>query len=223
MYDRKEYMKQYRIKNREKRKEYNKQWFLNNGTTREEYMDKYRENNKEKIKEYSKTYYLNNEEKIKEYSKEHSKEHQNKNKEYHKEYYNKNKERLCEYHRQWNRNKRKRCPRFKLNYTIGNTVRRSLNGNKAGRHWEGLVGYSLDDLMKRLKSTIPKNYTWNDFLDGKLHVDHIIPISAYKFDKAEDFQFGECWALNNLRLLPAKENISKGDKIIKPYQLALKI
>jgi len=230
MCDKKEYMKQYRIKNREKRKEYNKQWFLNNGTTCKEYMDKYRERNKEKIKAYYKKNrekikenYLNNKEKCLKNSKEWQLKNREKVKEYRKKHYNKNKERLCEYHRQWNRNKRKTCPRFKLNYTLGDTIRRSLNGNKAGRHWENLVGYSLDDLMKRLKSTLPQNYNWQDFLDGKLHVDHIIPISAFEFDKPEDFQFIECWSLKNLRLLPAKENIIKGSKIIKPYQLALKI
>tara|TARA_Y100001963_G_scaffold159361_1_gene262739 strand:- start:1518 stop:1907 length:390 start_codon:yes stop_codon:yes gene_type:complete len=53
-FDRKEYMRQYRLNNKEKIKEYDK---------------KYRENNKDKIKINNEKYRLNNQEKIKEYFK----------------------------------------------------------------------------------------------------------------------------------------------------------
>lgn len=46
---------------------------------------------------------------------------------------------------------------------------------------------------------------------------------AFEFSKPEDFQFQKCWSLDNLRLLPAKENLAKKDKLIKPFQPSLKL
>ena len=50
-----EYLKQYRAKNKEHITEYKKQWRLNNKETISEYNKEYHENNKEKSKEYYKT------------------------------------------------------------------------------------------------------------------------------------------------------------------------
>lgn len=94
---------------------------------------------------------------------------------------------------------------------------------KGGRHWENLVGYSVKQLKRRLNRTMPKDYSWQDFMDGKLHIDHKIPISAFNFSKPEHEDFKRCWALKNLRLLPARENLSKSAKIIESFQPAFKI
>jgi len=104
---------------------------------------------------------------------------------------------------------------------ISSSIRIMLKGNKQGRHWEDLVGYELNDLIKRLKKTIPKGYTWQDYLDSKLHIDHIIPVSVFNFTKPEHLDFKKCWALKNLQLLPAKENLEKHNKLDKPFQPCL--
>lgn len=100
---------------------------------------------------------------------------------------------------------------------------KALKGNKAGRHWEDLVGYKLNDLIKRLKNTMPKDYCWQDFMEGRLHIDHIIPKSAFNYTNTEHIDFKRCWSLDNLRLLPAKENLIKHNKLYKPFQPALAI
>jgi len=227
MFDKKEWDRKYYAKNREKICKRRNQYRQNN-------LDKMRErdrnqaaNNKDKKRESNNKHRLKNKEYYKEYMKEYMKEYRKNNIEKisanRKEYREKNRETLRVCNNEYRKNKLIADPGFKLNRRIKEVIRRSLKGNKAGRHWEELVGYSLSDLMKHLKQTLPLNYTWKNYLDGTLHVDHIIPISAYEFDKSEEFQFKECWSLNNLRLLPAKENLTKGSKIIKPYQLALKI
>jgi len=94
---------------------------------------------------------------------------------------------------------------------------------KSGRHWEDLVGWTVKDLEKRLRKTMPKGHTWKDFKNGKLHIDHIIPISAFNYTKPEHTDFKRCWALKNLRLLPANENLVKHNRLEKPFQPALKI
>ena len=113
----------------------------------------------------------------------------------------------------------------KISRAIGQSLRRTklIKGNKNGRHWEDLVGYKLIDLIKRLKKTMPEGYNWQDFLDGKLHIDHKIPISAFNYTIPENPDFRKCWALENLRLLPARENIIKSNKLTKPFQPCLKI
>ena len=114
-------------------------------------------------------------------------------------------------------------PKYNLNRRIKGLIGLSLKGNKAGRHWESLVDYTLNDLIKRLNNTMPVGYTWKDFLTGKLQIDHIIPKKVFNFTKPEHTDFKRCWALSNLRLLPAKENLNKAAKLFRPFQPALKI
>lgn len=134
-----------------------------------------------------------------------------------------NPKRYKEGHRIYMNTRFKTDPKFRLNLKIGNVIRQCLGNNKAGRHWEILVGYTLNNLTEHLKKKIPKGYTWQDYLSGKLHLDHKIPISAFNFVKPEHTDFKRCWALDNLQLLPAKENLSKNDKLDKPFQPALLI
>ena len=73
------------------------------------------------------------------------------------------------------------------------------------------LGYSLHDLMAHLRQTLKDGYTWEDFLSGKLHIDHIKPHSLFEYSNYEDAQFKECWSLNNLRLLPKHINVKRGN------------
>lgn len=110
----------------------------------------------------------------------------------------------------------------RLRYRISNSMGAALRGNKAGRHWEDLVPYNLDQLYRRLRRTLPKGYVWQDYLDGKLHVDHKIPVSVFNFEKPEDDDFQRCFALKNLQLLPVRENIIKSNKLDRHFQPSLK-
>lgn len=105
----------------------------------------------------------------------------------------------------------------RLNKLMRNGIGKDLKSrrsSKSKKSWSDLVGYSASDLEKHLKKSLKKlpGYTWKDFLDSKLHIDHIIPINAFDYDSAEHPDFKRCWALENLQLLPAFENISKSDK-----------
>ena len=52
----------------------------------------------------------------------------------------------------------------------------------------------------------------------KEHIDHIVPKSHFRYEKPEDLQFKECWALHNLQPMWAKENLVKGNR---NYQMPL--
>ena len=111
--------------------------------------------------------------------------------------------------------------KHKLNDKISTLISKSLKNNKEGWRWESLLGYTLNDLIKRLKATIPEGYTWEDYLSSKLHLDHIIPIRAFDFNTEEDVELKQCWSLYNLRLYPAKDNVLKGDRINNSILLGL--
>jgi len=229
--DMKKYHHEYYIKNREEVREKQKQYYKNNRQkiikrSKQRYKDnpekaiiyqkKWRKDNPEKAKRY------HNSDKQKEYSKLYRKNNPEKSKERDKRYSENNYEKYRESQNRCRRNRYKISPKHNLNYKMKRAINRSLKGNKKGRHWENLVGYTLKDLIKRLKKTIPKDYTWQDFLSGNLHIDHIIPISAFNFSSPEHTDFKRCWALNNLRLLPAKENLKKSNKLDKPFQPSLR-
>lgn len=110
---------------------------------------------------------------------------------------------------------------YQLNKRIRERIRQSLKGNKNGRHWESLTNYTIEQLITRLTSTLPNGYDWQDYLEGKLHIDHIIPISAFNFSSPEHIDFQKCWALDNLQLLPAYENMSKSNKLKQSFQPSL--
>lgn len=168
------------------------------------YMEKYRKENREKILITMRDYYHKNKEKITVK---------------HKEYCQTHKEQINKYERERRRNN----PQYKLSRNISCSIYQSLKSGKNGKHWETILDYALDDLIKRLKKTIPKGFTWQDYLNGELHIDHKIPIYAFNFDSYDDLDFHRCFALENLQLLEATENMKKNKKIKKSFQPCLKI
>lgn len=227
--------------NKEDEKKYHKEYYINH---KKEYARRGRQyyiNNRDKVLEQGKLRHLKNKERRKQYYQSHKKEicekrkvYREKNREeingklreYHQNNKKLSKERSEKYKKRRNtllRNRRKTDLKFNLNSKMSNMICYSLKGNKNGRHWESLVGYTSNDLIKRLKKTMPDGFTWQDFLEGKLHIDHIIPKSVFNFTKPKHIGFKRCWALSNLQLLPMKENLTKANKLSKPFQPCLKI
>lgn len=119
--------------------------------------------------------------------------------------------------------RRKIDPKYKLKLCIATVIRQSLNGNKNGRHWESLVGYTLADLKCHLEKQFKPGMTWDNYGRNGWHIDHIIPISAFNFTSPDHLDFKLCWSLSNLQPLWAFENCSKHDKLEKPFQPSLAI
>jgi hypothetical protein len=184
---------------------------------------KYYQNNKDKISKYNKKYQEENREKVLKQKQIYREANKKRIAEYRKEYNKNNKNKILKHKNQYAKNKRKTDLKYNLSNRISRSIRHTIKDNKNGKHWESLVGYTTNDLIKHLQKTIPKGYTWQDFMEGKLHIDHIIPISVFNFTKPEHIDFKRCWSLKNLRLLPAEENLKKNNKLYKPFQPALKI
>jgi len=236
--DKKEYQKKYYIENRDKKIEYQRKWSKENSEYKKEYDKKYHIKNRAKSLEYSKQWREDNAEYKKICDRKWKKNNIKHTKEYYKIWRKNNHEHIKEYSREWHKNnhrevikkqniycknKRKTDLKYNLNRKVSSAMWKTLKNNKKGRHWEDLVGYNLIELIKRLKKTMPEGYTWEDYLKGRLHIDHKIPITAFNFSKPEHSDFKRCWSLKNLQLLPAKENLVKHNKLSRPFQLALKI
>ncbi len=119
----------------------------------------------------------------------------------------------------YRRGKNRTTPRVRLNKNISTHINLTLKGNKYGRHWEDLVGYSGEELRQHLEGLFTEGMNWDNY--GKWHVDHKIPKSVFNFTKPEHEDFKRCWALSNLQPMWAIENISKGAKLKKPFQPSL--
>ena len=143
--------------------------------------------------------------KYKEYQKEY-------NKEYQKEYQKTDK--FKEYLREWKKKERGINAKYKLDDNMSGAIWKALKGKKAGRKWEELVGYTVEDLIKHLESKFESWMNWNNYgiyEEGKFkwHIDHIKPKSLFNYNGPEDDEFKKCWELENLQPLEAIENIKK--------------
>ena len=123
------------------------------------------------------------------------------------EWYANNKDNINEYQRKYRKKSIKNLLtariRSLLNYSL-----RYRNIKKEGNS-KDILGYSIKQLEKKLAKTIPKGYTWQDFLNGKLDIDHIKPIKEFDYNNISDETFKECWNINNLRLLTVYDNRSR--------------
>ena len=104
-------------------------------------------------------------------------------------------------------NKKNQIPQNALRNSISAAMNKSLKNGKNGRHWEHLLGYTLSDLMKHIEKQFEPRMTWNNY--GEWHIDHIIPISVFNFEKPADIDFQKAWALDNLQPLWAHKNLQK--------------
>ena len=84
--------------------------------------------------------------------------------------------------------------------------------DKSGKSTEKILGYSRLDLMAHIEKQFTKGMNWEKLMLGEIHIDHIIPVSAFAVTSVESDGFSACWALSNLRPLWAAENLSKSDK-----------
>ena len=107
--------------------------------------------------------------------------------------------------------RRKQKIEYRINDAVSSSIYDALKKNKRGRSWEKLVGYTLSDLMKHLEKLFQPDMSWDNY--GEWQIDHCIPRSSFSFDSPDDFEFKQCWALENLQPLWAIDNIKKFNHI----------
>ena len=200
---------------RECQKEYRKAWYQQNREKIKEWGKAYYEQNAEKLKEQQKAYHKQNREKLKEKMKAYYKQNREKIKEQRKAYRKQNRDKI----RIYVRNKRKTNLNFKLADNLRKRVRLALNGKSKSKNTLKLLGCSVDFLKKYLENQFQSGMSWNNYGNPNgdhsecWHMDHIVPCAS--FDDLDDpKQQQKCFHYSNLQPLWAKDNISKGAKII---------
>jgi len=96
-----------------------------------------------------------------------------------------------------------------ISWRVENSTRARIHAALKGRTRGSLIGrldYSVQDLMRHLEGLFVEGMSWDNY--GKWHIDHIIP--CCKFDHSDDNEFKQCWSLENLQPLWARDNIRKG-------------
>ena len=98
-------------------------------------------------------------------------------------------------------------PELALRLRMSSAVRSALRNTSKSASWSALVGYSVADLRGHIERQFVRGMGWHNM--PKWHVDHIVPLSSFKFQSADDPEFRAAWALTNLRPVWARENLRK--------------
>lgn len=101
-------------------------------------------------------------------------------------------------------------PEGRIYHRLGQAIRSALRGAKRRCRWERVLGYTRADLRRHLEAQFTDGMTWERFLAGDIHIDHVKPRMAFSYSSMTDPQFTECWALANLRPMWADDNCSFG-------------
>lgn len=92
---------------------------------------------------------------------------------------------------------------------LDNCIRQAVKNQTNSKYFE-IVGYTCDQLKNHLEKQFTNDMSWKDFRNGKIHIDHIKPQSLFNLKDINDIK--ECWSLDNLQPLWAKDNIRKSNK-----------
>ena len=223
----KEYHKEYNLKNKERLKEQHKAYYLKNKEHLNEKSREYYLKNKGRIIENQKKYYLENKEHIAKYSKEYCKDYYLKNKEHMrkiaKEWRSKNKESISLrgrkhflenkehiYKRTNERKKirRKNDPNYKLLSNLRTRLWYALKGNSKSASTMELIGCTINELRKHLESKFEPWMNWENQGLGGWDIEHIK--ACFHFNMADPKKQRACFNWSNLQPMEHIANIKKG-------------
>lgn len=112
-------------------------------------------------------------------------------------------------HKQYMLEKYHKDPLTNLRVRIDASIRQKLKSNTKGKFTH--LPYSVNELRNSLECKFKKGMTWDNMSDW--HIDHIIPVSLFNFTSVNDMEFKQCYSLDNLQPLWAKDNIKKSNTL----------
>jgi len=169
-------------------------------------------NNKDKIQEHHKNYFQTHKEERKIYDENNPE----KRKKHVKTYYEKHKPQINIQRAEYKRERRATDINFRIRSSFPIRIYNSIKELKCGRHWEEIVGYTLEQLMNHLESKFDDKINWDNY-GLYWQIDHIVPVAAFNFTSVEDESFKKCWSLKNLQPLKSEDNLKKCDIISEEW------
>lgn len=194
-----------------------KQYRIDNKKSIEDARAIYLSENQESIQEKKHEYYLENQEYFLEQQKRYNADRKEEISIYQKVY-----------QREYKKAKKKADPAYKLRSIVSVAINIALKKNNSSKHGKSILKH-LDYTMVELKVHLEKQFepwmtwnnhgkynakTWNDSdsTTWTWNIDHITPHSVFQYISMNDQTFRDCWLLNNLRPLSAKQNIIEGNR-----------
>jgi hypothetical protein len=203
-----------------------KQYYKKNKENLSKYRKSYYENNKDKEYERNRKYAIANKEKLNEYYQSYRDDNKEKMRLYYKEYRIKNKNTISVKQKNYSKARKIVDPKFKLRSRLSTAICIHLKENNGSKNNKSIISalpYSIEDLKIHLEKQFEPWMNWFNYGSYKIsswddndqstwtwQIDHIIPHSTFKYTSIDDDSFKNCWALENLRPLSAKQNILDG-------------
>jgi hypothetical protein len=211
---RQEYLRNYRLRNREKRAEYNKAWWANNPDKSREYAAKRREANPDENKLKMQAWRAKNPERAKAIGKACYWRNPEKRRALARTYPFKRDAEAKEHYRKWAANKRKTDPIYKLISNFRSRLNSILRGRSKSAPTLKLLGCSLDNFKIHLESFFEPGMHWGNYGNkkGQWSCDHVMPFAIFDLSKPEH-QRRVCH-FSNLRPMWHVENMKKHAKPI---------
>lgn len=85
---------------------------------------------------------------------------------------------------------------------------KALNGDV-----EDVLGYTMSQLMRHLEAKFSPGMSWTHFVKGRIHIDHVVPLNAFREAVTPGEMFSRLWSLENLQPLWARDNLKKSHRL----------
>jgi hypothetical protein len=178
--------------------------------------EKYRSTCKTCMNIASKKYKVENFDKIHKKNKEYLEKNREQNKLKCRIYRNNNIEARREAFRVWRRNNKEKIKKYnqqpivKLKNSLRSRINELMNRKYNNPKTINLVGCDYDFLISYIESKFSSGMNWDNYGYYGWHIDHIIPLSSAKNEE----ELKKLFHHTNLQPLWAKDNLSKGKKIL---------
>ncbi len=118
-----------------------------------------------------------------------------------------------------NKRYRKINIRSRIKHHFSTRITKQLGDNlppNLTRNLELYVGYKFGALRRYLNEQIKQAEGINikEAIRRGYHIDHIKPLSSFNVISVNSQEFRDCWAIENLKLIPAEENLKKGTQYV---------
>lgn len=161
-------------------------------------------------KKYRSEYFKNNRQKAREQVKNHYHDNIEEKRKWYREWYKKNQKKIQAGQTILRRNKRRNNLQYRLACNLRNRLNKALKNLTKSESTKKLLGCTMEELKTHLQNQFSIGMSWDNY--GQWHIDHIRPCSS--FDLSDTEQVNQCFHYSNLQPLWAKDNWSKGSKLI---------
>lgn len=207
-------MRDYRNRNRDAVKASDRRRYQENPEKHAAKMREWRRKNRDRINlkygsQYWKKYYAEHRSERLASAREYHKRHKEKRVARVAAYVAKNREKIRAYRREYFRVRRLNDPIFVLRIRLKDRLNKALRrkGTPRACRTMDMVGCTIQFLKEHIEKQFTAGMTWELFVQGKIHLDHIKPFAAFDLSDAEQQKAAMHWS--NLKPEWPRPNLQK--------------